>query len=63
MIELCEGGDKNDEESGKNATSTQRGTTIKRVTMPDGTQIDKQIADFNDEDKSVSTAKKQAEFE
>ena len=66
MLELCEGGDKDDEENAdikKGDDKVDRATTIQRVTLADGTHIDKQIVDFKDKDKSLENAKKIADFE
>ena len=51
-LELKEGGD---EESGGKATDNKP-DTVKRVTLADGTQIDKQMADFNNKDTSKKSA-------
>ena len=66
LLELCEGGDKDDEENAdikKGDDKVDRATTIQRVTLADGTHIDKQIADFKDKDNSLENAKKIADFE
>ena len=47
----------------KSSTTRKSEATIHRVTLADGTKMEKQMVDFKDKDTEVNNAAKQAEYE